>query len=237
MLPVIEQATILAHTTLPGNYTQLRVLAPTIARAAQPGHFCHAFSTRPLYVMRLDAQAGWIDFLYQTESPEFGALADYAKNVLLDIEGPFGNAFNLEDAHHTLIIGEKLGLAPLVFLCQRLMAHANTRPSLFLLGDDGPFPFIPKPSLFIVPVPAGVIACMPLMEDWKIPSRLANQQSLPGCYEGSVIELARDWLEKQHEYGSEKSVIFACGSTALVAQVSELSARFNLASPQTVTLN
>ncbi len=234
---MIEQATILAHTALPGNYTQLRVLAPTIARAAQPGHFCHALSTPPLYVMRLDAQAGWIDFLYQSKNPGFSALTDYAKHMLLHIEGPFGNAFTLEETRHALFIGEKLGLAPLVFLCQRLMAHANTRPSLFLLGDDGPFPFIPKPSQFIVPVPAGVIACMPLMEDWKIPSRLANQQSLPGCYEGSVIELAREWLEKQNENGSEKMVIFACGSTALVAQVSELSARFKLASPQAVTLN
>jgi dihydroorotate dehydrogenase electron transfer subunit len=66
---------------------------------------------------------------------------------------------------------------------------------LVLLGSDDPFPFRPRPSVIIVPgIPTGVIACMPLLEEWGIASRLASSMDLPGCFEGSVIALADAWL-------------------------------------------
>ena len=44
-------------------------------------------------------------------------------------------------------------------------------------------------------LPDGVIAAMPLMEDWGIASRLASLQGYPGCFEGYVTDLARAWLD------------------------------------------
>lgn len=199
-----------------------------MAFIAQPGHVCHFQTTCRLTIMRVDAKAGWIDFLYQPDSA--CELAEQTNGTLLSIEGPFGNILRTEEAHtqRALLIGEKLGLAPLVFFSQRLLAQFNTRPELFLLGDNGPFPFTPKPSQFILPgIPAGAIACIPLMEDWEIPSRLANEQSIPGCYEGSVVELAAKWLESQVNTVPDL-IIYAYGSMTLVADVKGLAERFSL---------
>jgi dihydroorotate dehydrogenase electron transfer subunit len=66
---------------------------------------------------------------------------------------------------------------------------------LVLLGSAGPFPFRPRPSVILVPgMPPGVIACMPLLEEWGIASRLASTLDLPGCFEGAVRTLADVWL-------------------------------------------
>ena len=59
------------------------------------------------------------------------------------------------------------------------------------MGSEIPFPFRARPSTLLVPgMPAGVIACMPLLEDWGVPSRLASLAGFPGCYEGYVTALA-----------------------------------------------
>src|ERR1700761_2001907 len=64
-------------------------------------------------------------------------------------------------------------------------------PPLVLLGSDPLFPFRPRPSVIVVPgIPTGIIACMPLLEQWSIASRLASPLGLPGCFDGSVTDLA-----------------------------------------------
>lgn len=234
-----NQVTILAHTTLQGNYRQVRVHAAWIASVTQPGHFYSAKGGYRLLVMRVDTQSDSVEFLYHAEGAQSCALAELEPNSRLDLEGPFGDTLSVAKGGKILLIGEKLGLAPLVFFCQSLLAlHPSTHPLLVLLGDDGTFPFTAKPSQFIVDhVPAGVIACMPLMEDWKIASRLANQQSLAGCYEGSVVELAQAWLENQHNYRQEKIDVYASGSKAMGERVSVLAQRFDFASLQILTLD
>src|ERR1700722_18226857 len=102
----------------------------------------------------------------------------------------------------TLFLAEQLrvqpdgGAAAAALALARPRAPADdTAPSartvplrpLVLLGSDTSFPFRPRPSVIIVPgIPTGVIACMPLLEEWGIASRLASTLDLPGCFEGAV---------------------------------------------------
>ncbi len=93
----------------------------------------------------------------------------------------------------TLILGEGVGLGPAVAAAERL--RCAERPPLVLLGCEDPWPFRPRPSAILVPgLPPHCIACMPLLEDWGIASRLASPAGLPGCFEGTVAELAEIWL-------------------------------------------
>jgi len=45
---------------------------------------------------------------------------------------------------------------------------------------------------------------MPLLEDWKIPSRLASGQRFAGCHEGFVTDLARHWIASLPEQERRK---------------------------------
>jgi dihydroorotate dehydrogenase electron transfer subunit len=73
-----------------------------------------------------------------------------------------------------------------------------------------------------------VIGCMPLMEDWGIPSRLASQAGHPGCYEGYVTELARAWLDALDEDRRAEVTVFTCGPTPMLRAAAALAAQYAL---------
>jgi dihydroorotate dehydrogenase electron transfer subunit len=107
-------------------------------------------------------------------------------------------------------------------------AAAHWRP-LVLLGSDTPFPFRPRPSVIVVPgIPTGVIACMPLLEEWGIASRLASTADLPGCFEGLVTDLADAWLSSLSPADLVEVEILSCGPTSLLETTATLARRYNV---------
>ena len=84
----------------------------------------------------------------------------------------------------------------MVFLPKRLREHADVHwKPLVLMGSEVPFPFRARPSTILVDgMPEGAIACMPMLDEWGVPSRLASLAGYPGCYEGYVTDLAAAWL-------------------------------------------
>jgi len=109
-----------------------------------------------------------------------------------------------------LIIGDGAGIGAAIHLGERRLG-ASWRP-LVLLGSDTPFPFRPRPSVIVVPgIPTGVIACMPLLEEWGIASRLASTLDLPGCFDGPVAALADIWLRSLGAAERAEVEIFAYG--------------------------
>jgi dihydroorotate dehydrogenase electron transfer subunit len=118
----------------------------------------------------------------------------------------------------------------MVFLAERLAASKQTQwKPLVLMGSEVPFPFRERPSTMIVPgMPAGSIACMPLLEEWGVPSRLASGADFPGCFPGFVTELAEVWLASltQAELGAVE--IFACGPTPMLKACAALARRFHV---------
>jgi len=115
-----------------------------------------------------------------------------------------------------------------VFLAERLRADAHWQP-LVLMGSEVPFPFSARPSRFLVPgLPEGVIAAMPLLEDWGIPSRLASLQGFPGCFEGYITELARNWLDSLSAAERAEVGIYACGPHPMLAAAARLAGEYSL---------
>lgn len=100
-----------------------------------------------------------------------------------------------------------------------------------LLGSSHPFPFRPRPSVIIVPgIPTAVIACMPLLEEWGIASRLASSLDLPGCFEGPVTALADTWLASLSPEELTEVELFARGPSEVLNDVAALAQRYNLPS-------
>lgn len=141
-----------------------------------------------------------------------------------------------------LIIGAGAGIGAAIQLVERAraqrMAAGAWQPAraaalpwrpLVLLESDDPFPFRPRPSVIVVPgIPTGVIACMPLLEEWGIASRLASATGAPGCFEGSVTALAEVWLASLPTGELEEVEMFARGSAEALAAAAALARRYGL---------
>ena len=141
------------------------------------------------------------------------------------------------------MIGEGAGIGPTLFLAEQMRAKdtmpaasgANAVPTaapwkpLVLLGSDTPFPFRPRPSVIVVPgIPTGVIACMPLLEEWGIASRLASTADLPGCFEGTVTDLADAWLSSLSPNDLAEVEILSCGPTRMLETTATVARRHNV---------
>jgi dihydroorotate dehydrogenase electron transfer subunit len=180
--------------------------------------------------MRVDAGRGWAEFLYKTVGPGTALLAEKAPGDTLSIMGPIGVPFSESDSHPLpRLIGGGAGIPPRVFLADRLRRHHPELRPFVIMGSEVPFPFTTRPSQTLVAgMPAGVIAFMPLMEDWGIASRLASLQGYPGCFEGYVTDLARAWLDALDAERRRGVYVYACGPTPMLAATAALAREYAL---------
>ena len=145
--------------------------------------------------------------------------------------GPIGRGFAPSPARpRALLIGGGVGIPPMVFLADALRRRKDARwQPLVLMGSEIPFPFRARPSTLLVPgMPAGVIACMPLLEDWGVPSRLASLAGFPGCFEGYVTDLAAAWLASLDAAALAEVEVFACGPTPMLKAAAGVARRYGV---------
>ncbi|MCC6709254.1 MAG: dihydroorotate dehydrogenase electron transfer subunit [Gammaproteobacteria bacterium] len=231
----LTDAKIIAVEHFEGAQHYLRLDCPGIAARALPGSFVHLKCDnelpmrRPMSVMRVSAQDGWLDVLYKAHGHGSGLLATRVVGETLSVMGPIGQPFKLRDYRpRPLLIGGGVGMPPMLFLAEHLRATAKQVQPLVLLGSEVPFPFSARPSTIMVPgVPPQVIAAMPLLEDWHIASRLASLAGFAGCFEGYVTDLAREWLTTSG-VARDDVEIFACGPTPMLRAVQRLAAELAL---------
>jgi dihydroorotate dehydrogenase electron transfer subunit len=233
----VEDAELLETRGYPGQQYVIRLRAPKCATAATPGSFAHLTCDpllpmrRPLSIMRADAKAGWIDILYKIVGPGLEALSKQPQGATISVMGPIGKGFVPSAARpRTLLVGGGVGIPPMVFLAESLKARRDARWSpLVLMGSEIPFPFQARPSTILVPgLPADVIGCMPLLEDWGVPSRLATLAGFPGCYDGYVTDLAAEWLGSLDSEALAEVEMFACGPTPMLQAVAKVARRFGV---------
>ncbi len=242
----LEDGRVLDHQAFEARQFVLRIEAPRCAARAEPGSFVHLQvdpdipMRRPLSIMRADRRAGWIEVLYKIVGPGLAALARRGRGETLSVLGPIGRGFRLHrERRRPLLIGGGVGIPPMIFLAESireatLAGDDPTNPEggwqpLVLMGSEIPFPFRAKPSTILVEgLPAGTIACLPLLDEWGIPSRLASRSGFPGCFDGYVTELADAWLATQPVARLAEVEIFACGPTPMLAASAALARRYGL---------
>ena len=233
-----ERAEVLAHERFAGDQFILTLKAPKCARAATPGSFVHLSCDeqvpmrRPLSIMRAHPERGSIEVLYKIVGPGLGALAARRVGESINALGPIGNGFvPHRERPRTLLVGGGVGIPPMVFLAGRLREDSATPwQPLVLMGSEVPFPFRARPSTILVPgMPDGVIACMPLLDEWGIPSRLTSLAGYAGCHEGYVTELAATWLASLDRAALSEVEMFACGPTPMLKAAAAVARRFGIA--------
>ena len=231
----VEDAAVIHQEPHPGEQYILRIQAPLCAAHALPGNFAHLQCDpalpmrRPLSIMRVDAEAGWVDFLYKAVGTGTRALATRSAGDTISCLGPIGMPFKPDRLRpRTLLLGGGVGIPPMVFLADRLRQDQHWQP-VVMMGSEVQFPFTPRPSRFLLPgMPEAVIASMPLMEDWGIPGRLASLQGYPGCQEGYITDLARYWLDALTPQSRAEVSLFACGPHPMLAATARLAEEYDL---------
>ena len=229
----VDDGEVLTVERHPGEQFILRILAARCARAATPGSFAHVTCDpllpmrRPLSIMRVDREAGWIELLFKIVGPGLRLLSQREPGDRVSVLGPIGRGFTPDPARpRCLLIGGGVGIPPMIFLAESLRDQVTAFQPFVLMGSEIPFPFRTRPSTILVPgIAAGVIACMPLLEDWGIPSRLASLAGYPGCYPGYVTALADEWLATLDPAALAEVAIFACGPTPMLAATAAVARR------------
>jgi dihydroorotate dehydrogenase electron transfer subunit len=233
----VEDAELLAQQAFPGRQFVIRLRAPKCAAAATPGSFAHLTCDpllpmrRPLSIMRADPGAGWIEILYKIVGPGLEALSKQPLGATLSVMGPIGQGFKPSPQRpKTLLVGGGVGIPPMVFLAESLKEHRDAAwQPLVLMGSEIPFPFQTRPSTILLPgMPDGVIACMPLLDGWGVPSRLASLAGFAGCFDGYVTDLAAAWLSSLDATALAEVEMFACGPTPMLQAAANVARRFGV---------
>lgn len=234
----VEDAPVLEQNAFAADQFVLRLRAPKCAARATPGSFVHLTCDpsvpmrRPLSILRVDAKAGWIEVLYKVVGSGLRHLSTRRPGDAVSTMGPIGNGFVLHpDKPRTLLVGGGVGIPPMVFLAERLRDSRTAKwQPLVLMGSEIPFPFRARPSTLLVPgIPAGVIACMPLLDDWGIASRLASFADFAGCFHGYVTSLASIWLATLQRAELDQVEMFACGPAAMLKAAAAVAREFGIA--------
>jgi len=231
----LEQAPIISHQAFQGDQYIMRVEAPKCAEKAQAGSFVHIQVSpersmrRPLSIMRTSPAEGWVELLYKAVGEGTRLLSERKPGEILSVLGPIGNPFVFHvERPRTLLIGGGVGIPPMVFCASVLKEDRQWKPFV-IMGSEVPFPFQTQPSQIMVPgMPDGVIASMPLLEDWSIPSRLTSLQGYAGCHEGYVTDLARQWLDALPEEQRNEVEIMSCGPHPMLEAVAKLAAEYDI---------
>ncbi len=232
----VEDAEIREHVHCDGDQHILRLHAPKVAGHALPGSFIHLRCDpqrplrRPISIMRAHTDSGEIELLYKVFGEGTRLLSRRKTGETLNLMGPIGNPFELHpERSRPLLIGGGVGMPPMIFLADVARREKNSYAPFVILGSEVPFPFPPKPSGILIPgLPDGVIASMPLLEDWHIPARLTSTQGYPGCHEGYVTDLARLWLDNLDHEQRNKIEIFSCGPHPMLEAVAEMARDYDL---------
>jgi dihydroorotate dehydrogenase electron transfer subunit len=237
---LLEDAPVLTHSHFEGEQHVLRLQAPRCAARATPGSFVHLRCAeelpmrRPLSIMRASVEGGWIELLYKVTGAGTRALARAVPGQSLSVLGPIGVGFSAHaERPRVLAIGGGVGIPPMIFLAERLKEAADAGTGAWnpvvLMGSELPFPFRVRPSTIFVPgMPDEAIGCMPLLDEWSVPSRLATLSGFPGCFDGYVTDLARAWLASRSPAQLAETEIFACGPTPMLAATARLAREFAL---------
>ncbi|MCU0835621.1 MAG: dihydroorotate dehydrogenase electron transfer subunit [Chromatiaceae bacterium] len=231
----LEDAEVLSQEAYPAEQYFLRLRAPECARHALPGGFAHLRCDpllpmrRPLSIMRVSPEEGWVEFLYKAVGEGTRLLAAKRPGDRVSLLGPIGRPFEPHpERPRVLLIGGGVGIPPMIFLADALRRDRRFRP-LALFGSEVPFPFQARPSQHLVGgLPAEVIAAMPLLDDWGVPSRLASLQGYAGCFSGYVTDLARHWLDRLDAAARAQVEVFACGPHPMLAATAAVARDFDL---------
>ena len=189
----------------------LTFLSSYLAKKAYPGNFLHlkvssVILRRPFSIHRIDKND--MSVLFKVKGRGTTSLARYKKGDSLNIIGPLGNEFsfnNTSSGQHILVAGG-IGVAPLLFLAQKLNNKGENKNTI-LLGAKN----------------KREIVCKKEFRNLGFQVKIATEDGSEG-YKGFVTSLLQNILNTQ--YSRLNTNIYACGPKEMFLKIHKVVKKF-----------
>jgi len=210
-------ATILSNIeAAPGHF--LMTLAVSMAfRDARPGQFVmlrpagrgFPFLGRPLgiYGLAENANGARIEILFRAAGRGTKVISTLCEGDRIEILGPLGNRFEIIPGMRTaVLVAGGIGIAPLVFLAERLSVNAPSEGV--------------KTILYIGARDSESLLGIDRMRTFGAEIRVSTDDGSAG-YRGPVTDLFRDDLTS---FDASKTGVFVCGPNPMLKRMGEMIA-------------
>ncbi|MBO9130236.1 dihydroorotate dehydrogenase electron transfer subunit [Bacillus sp. 165] len=128
-----ELMTIIKQQEIAANIFELVLQGELVAQMGEPGQFVHVKVTegaspllrRPISICNVDKEKKQFTMLYRAEGEGTSLLSRRQAGELVDVLGPLGNGFPVEEAKEgetACLVGGGIGVPPLYELSQQLVA-------------------------------------------------------------------------------------------------------------------
>jgi len=202
---------ILSNNSVTSDTFLLRLYSPELAASANPGQFLMVrvnegidpVLRRPFSICGVEDD-GTIKILYKVVGKGTTILSKRKQGECLSVLGPLGKGFNLPDeSQKTFYVAGGIGIAPMLFLCQKTDSSNITFLTGFRNSDE---------------------IIDPALTGNKIHNLIATDDGSNG-YNGRVTELLVEHLE---QYKQNDTAIYACGPLPMLKAVKDVSQKYGI---------
>ncbi|CAM3085885.1 dihydroorotate dehydrogenase electron transfer subunit [Filibacter tadaridae] len=128
-----DQMTVIAQSRIAENIFEMQLAGKLVGDITSPGQFVHIRTAdsfepllrRPISIASVDKEAGQMTIIYRAEGRGTTILSEKRDGDVVDVLGPLGNGFPLEETESgetAILIGGGIGVPPLYELSKQLTA-------------------------------------------------------------------------------------------------------------------
>jgi dihydroorotate dehydrogenase electron transfer subunit len=109
-----------------------------------------------------------------------------------------------------VLLADESRMESVILLAEALKHERDITPLLFIESASDFTQRLRPSTILIAGMPDGVIATLTVLDQQGIPARLCHPD-LPGCHDGSAIELANAWLATLDEQTRARVAVITMG--------------------------
>jgi len=214
---------IISNQRLSSNIYRLRITLSPEIKKAKPGQFLHILISernepllrRPFSIHRLHRNS--VEILYQVVGKGTELLSQMGRSQNLDVIGPLGNGFNLDQLPQiAILIAGGIGIAPIIFLGEELLRLRRVRKNSGL-----------RLVVLLGTAKREYLLYEKFLQEKGAEVRTATEDGSAGK-KGLVTDLLPQLLQPE-EYGEKmNTAIYACGPKEMLKSVSLIAKERNI---------
>ena len=230
-----ENVKIITNTKISKNYFKIILRYNNIPTLTQPGQFIEMrvsdsyepLLRRPFSIHKVNGSD--IEILYEVVGRGTEILSRRKPGEYLDVIGPLGNGFTYQATSHkpqaTVLVAGGMGVAPLIFLAEKLADIKTQNPKL-------------KTLVLIGAETKDEILCEREFKALDCNVKISTDDGSAG-FKGKVTDLLRKILATNHKPQATNkmfaacslqpaAVIYACGPKPMLEEISRISCKHNI---------